>query len=252
MISIAVPSLNYGNYLRDALQSILNQTIEMEILLCDGGSTDNSQKIIEEFEGKIHWHEVAADDGQSHAINKALKHATGKYFCWLCADDYFIDDNLKFIVDALEMAPQSHWAYGDCIFLDQKKNKTKLKSTGGFSQKKLAKGCFIHQPSTIVRTQSLRELKGLSQRLHYAMDYDLWWRMYLHFGKPIYINKPIAVNRNHSQTKTNNFRKEQFNEALKTVMRHNGQLPLIWRLKKPYSVHIKTLKKKFDENFTPL
>lgn len=252
LVSIAVPSFNYGNFLKEALQSILNQKIDFEILLSDGGSSDNSIQIIREFQNELNWLEVEKDRGQSHAINKALQNANGKYFCWLCADDFYLNNSLYQITKALDLSPEHHWAYANCVFLNQAAQSTYLKVPGKFSRDKLARSCFIHQPSTIIRTEALKELGGLTEELHYAMDYDLWWRLYWGYGEPLYVKSSVAVNRDHGNTKTNNFRQEQFIEAMTTVKKYNGHCPITWHLKKPYSVYVRTLKKKIYENFTSL
>lgn len=96
-ISIAVPSYNYGVYLTDCLNSILNQNYSnYEVLICDGGSQDDSLHIIQNFCTKDERFKLVSqkDIGQSDAIIKAFLQSDGDILCFLNADDMFITNTV--------------------------------------------------------------------------------------------------------------------------------------------------------------
>ena len=83
-ISIVVPSFNQGRFLRQALDSILTQSyLEREIVVMDGGSTDQSLEIIKEYAGSLTYWRSQRDAGQAAAINEGLRHCSGDIVAWL-------------------------------------------------------------------------------------------------------------------------------------------------------------------------
>lgn len=88
-ISIVTPSFNQGEYLEETIDSVLSQKYpNLEYIIMDGGSKDNSVDIIKKYEKYLTYWESKPDRGQSHAINKGLKKCNGEIFNWLCSDDY--------------------------------------------------------------------------------------------------------------------------------------------------------------------
>lgn len=113
-ISVITPSYNQGVFLERTILSILNQNYpNLEYIVCDGGSTDNSIDIIKKYEDKITWWCSEKDSGQSNAINKGFKKATGDIVCWINSDDILLDG-------ALEKYAYLHNTYPDCsIYMGQ-------------------------------------------------------------------------------------------------------------------------------------
>jgi len=73
-----------------------------------------------------------------------------------------------------------------------------------------------------------------------AMDYDLWWRLSNNCGSLKFVDKEVAVNRDHAETKTNTKRRLHYKEAIQVVRQHHGSVPLKWRLSQPYSVFFRS------------
>ena len=92
LLSVVIANYNYGRFLFDAIESILSQkhSEEIEIIICDGGSSDDSVEVIKRYESYIAWWCSERDDGQSAAFNKGFSHARGKYLTWLNADDMML------------------------------------------------------------------------------------------------------------------------------------------------------------------
>ena len=87
-ITVVTPNYNYGHYLEETIRSVLLQGYpNLEYIIIDGGSTDNSVEIIKKYESYVTYWESKPDRGQTHAINKGLERATGEIFNWINSDD---------------------------------------------------------------------------------------------------------------------------------------------------------------------
>ncbi len=94
-ISIITPSYNQGCFLKNTIMSILDQGYpNLEYIICDGGSTDNSVDIIKKYENKITFWCSEKDNGQTDAINKGMKKATGDIVGWINSDDVLLPGSL--------------------------------------------------------------------------------------------------------------------------------------------------------------
>ena len=102
-ISIITPSFNQGHYLEQTIDSVLSQNYSnLDYIIIDGGSTDNSVDIIKKYEKHLSYWVSEKDSGQSEAINKGINKASGEIINWLCSDDYLESDALKIINEAFK------------------------------------------------------------------------------------------------------------------------------------------------------
>src|SRR5690554_6525455 len=101
--SIITPAFNQGNFIEETIDSMLSLGYSyLEYIIVDGGSTDNSLEVIKKYEKHLHYCVSEPDRGQSHAINKGLKRATGDIINWINSDDYLEPGALKTIAEAFE------------------------------------------------------------------------------------------------------------------------------------------------------
>jgi glycosyltransferase involved in cell wall biosynthesis len=241
LITVVVPSLNQGNYLDKALSSIFEQNVSVEVFLMDGGSTDNSLKIINKWKNKLCFWRSHKDNGQASAINEGVALGSAPYICWLNSDDWFLPEGLVTLLNVLENNKNIDVAYGKTWEFKERNGKITSTWVEPFNEYRLALRCIISQPATLIRRSAWEFAKGLDDDLQMALDYDLWWRIYRNNGNIEFVDEYIAVNRDHRKTKTNKQRAKHYHEAIKVVKKHYGSVPLKWRLAQPYSVWFRSI-----------
>jgi glycosyltransferase involved in cell wall biosynthesis len=241
LITIAVPSFNQGRFLDDALTSIFQQRVPVEVFVMDGGSTDNSVDIINRWAPKLAGWRSCADEGQAAAINEGIALGSAPFVCWLNSDDWFLPDGLLTLLGALQAHHEVPAVYGRSWNMVEKKCKQAPVWVEPFDERRLATRCIVSQPATLIRRSVWIAVNGVDDQLHLAMDYDLWWRIYKQFGKLQFVDYFAAVNRDHEATKTRTLRHRHYKEAMAVVRKYHGRVPLKWWLAQPYSVWIKSI-----------
>jgi len=241
LVTIAVPSYNQGRFLDDALTSIFEQQLPVEVFVMDGGSTDNSIEIIRKWEGQLAGWRSHKDGGQAAAINEGIALGRAPYVCWLNSDDWFLPSGIEKLIDAMEINKKVPAVYGRTKNFIQNKNSITNVWVEPFNIKRLAVRCIISQPGTLVRRSAWETVGGLDPKLQFSMDYDLWWRLHKEFGDLIFLDDFVAVNRVHEATKTRNYRQQHNDESISIVKKYNGKVPLKWLLLRPYSVWFRSI-----------
>jgi glycosyltransferase involved in cell wall biosynthesis len=182
-ISIITPSFNQGKFIEETIHSVLNQNYSnLEYIIIDGGSNDNSIDVIKKYEFKIKYWISEPDNGQSHAINKGLKQATGDIINWINSDDLLAPNSLSRIAEIYAKKPEIKCLIGN--YYIKSKNKTEeitdkvLKNTFYDS----VRYPIIKQPSTFYSRIALEKMGTLNESLHYTMDYDWYIKFLINFG----------------------------------------------------------------------
>src|SRR5208282_4076800 len=97
-ISVVTPSLNQGNFLEGTLVSVLGQEYpNLEYVVQDGGSTDNSLSILARYSDRLHYWDSARDSGQAQAINRGFHHTSGEIMAWINSDDVLLPGALHYV-----------------------------------------------------------------------------------------------------------------------------------------------------------
>lgn len=240
LVTVAVPSYNQGRYLEAALQSIFAQALPVEVFVADGGSTDGSPAIIERHAPRLAGWRSHPDAGQSAAINECIARGSAPYVCWLNSDDLLLDGGLATLLATLQDS-EAPAAYGQALNRHESSGRQSPVWVEPFDARRLALRCIVSQPATLIRRTAWEAVGGLDERLSMTMDYDLWWRLYKAFGPLCHVPRPVAVNRVHALTKTGNYRRRHYREAIATVRAHHGRVPMKWWLYQPYAVWFKAL-----------
>lgn len=176
-VTIVTPSYNQADFLEETMLSVLNQSYpNIEYIVVDGGSKDGSVDIIKKYEERLAWWVSESDNGQSDAINKGFKGATGQIYNWLNSDDVLYPDAVKTAVHFMQKHPDNEVVYGDRVVIDQNSNildvfepLTVTRSSSRFLLR-------IPQEVTFFTADLWHRVNGLNEELHYVMDSDLWFR----------------------------------------------------------------------------
>lgn len=204
-ISIVTPSYNQGKYLEQTILSVINQKYpNLEYVIIDGGSKDNSVEIIKKYEKHLSYWVSEKDNGQCDAINKGLKRITGELFNWINSDDYLEEDALFTIADAYKNHPDKKVF---CFGLNYLKgNNKELFKPRNNPNDKLQCICdpAISQPATFFSVKAIQKMGMLNPQLHYSMDYEWWLKCMFLFGKESIFtgSQPIATFRIHEDAKS--------------------------------------------------
>lgn len=241
LVTVAVPSFNQGRFLDDALASIFQQQVPVEVFVLDGGSTDNSIDVIRKWAPKLAGWRSRTDDGQASAINEGIAWGGAPFVCWLNSDDWFLPEGLPKLLSELQAHPEAPAVYGRSWNVVQKTGKQAPVWVEPFSESRLALRCIISQPATLILRTAWEAVGGLDGQLHMAMDYDLWWRLYKYMGALHFVNDFVAVNREHEATKTKTLRRRHYQEAMAIVHKYYGRVPMKWWLAQPYAVWFKSI-----------
>lgn len=218
-ISIITPSFNYGDYLEQTIRSVLLQNYpNLEYIIIDGGSTDDTINIIKQYEPWVSYWVSETDSGQSEAINKGIRRATGEWIAWINADDIYFPDTLKTIASIIKENKTTSWVVGSTVFIDNDFNEignfqTKLYSTrsGDKAYQKRSwldyvcyrrAGINLPQPSSFWKLEVVVKAGYLDESLHFAMDRELYGRLAMQGLSPYILDKPLACFRVHPGQKT--------------------------------------------------
>ncbi|MGB3067854.1 MAG: glycosyltransferase [Ottowia sp.] len=235
-VTVAVPSFRQGRFLDQALSSILAQEVPVEVFVMDGGSDDETLAVLDRWKERLAGWRSHSDGGQAAAVNEGIARGCAPYVCWLNSDDWLLPQGLPLLLAALEREPEAVMAYGNTWDWIERTGRRRRSMVLPFSEWVMARANAISQPGTLMRRDAWEAVGGLDSSLHMAMDYDLWWRLYRYGGAPVRVPDMVAVNRVHSQTKTNTQRRLHYQEAMAVVRRHYGKVPLKWWLAQPYAV----------------
>jgi glycosyltransferase involved in cell wall biosynthesis len=244
LVTVVVPNLNHGRYLGEALESIFNQEVPVEVVVMDGGSTDHSLSVISQWKGRLLGWGHGPDGGQAQAVNQGIAMGSAAHVCWLNSDDVFFPGGLRLLLSALSRCYESPVAYGRCWTLNERGRRLFPYVTTPFHPRLLKSYCFIAQPATLIRRSAWEAVGGLDDSLRMALDYDLWWRLYRKFGPFLYIRRFVAGSRMHRDTKTSRNRHEHYDEAMHILLRHTGKVPMKWRLAYPLMVNLRSAMRK--------
>jgi len=193
-------------YLEQTIDSVLSQNYSnLEYIVIDGGSTDGTVTIIKKYEKYLTYWESQPDRGQSHAINKGVKRATGEIINWLNSDDYYEPDALKIVNEAFQNTSINCFTGRSNIF--NERGIIKISKGADIYQNNLAKTigwARIDQPETFFRKEVWDNVGMLNEHLHYVMDKEWWIRYLLKYGlNGIEKSNNIVVNfRSHDKSKS--------------------------------------------------
>jgi len=201
--SIITPSWNQGAYIGECIESVQKQNDpDFEHLIYDNCSTDATSNVIGKYPHVIFTKEP--DRGQSDAVNKGFLAAKGEIICWLNSDDAYPLGLFRRLRE-LFADPQVDVVFGDVLQKNYDGSPdwiacASFESRGGLVRW-WSRDVKLHQPAVFFRRR-VRERTGLlDESLHYAMDYEYWWRM-SEKHRFLYVPEVMAIQHRQPESKT--------------------------------------------------
>ena len=212
-ITVVTPSLNQSLYLEETLLSVLNQHYpNLQYIVVDGGSTDGSVEILRRYESQLSQLTVEPDNGQTDALNKGLRLATGDLITWVNSDD-MLGPGALFALALAHLEEDADIVAGFCC--EQADRHFRLLNLPAVTQATFTVEClgdlfhywfnghYFYQPEVAFTRRILDKVGGqLDVTLHYTMDYDLWLRAAAAGGRVAVVHWPVGFFRKHAAQKT--------------------------------------------------
>lgn len=203
-ISIVTPSYNQGRFLERTILSVLNQGYpDLEYIIFDGGSSDNSIDIIKKYEKHLSCWKSEPDEGQSDAISKGFDMATGDILAWINSDDVYWPGAFDYIGRFFAKHPDLDVIYGDSFTIDEDDNLLRETRSVKFSPTAFKTMSFsLHQASIFWRRDIYKRSSGVNKSLHLTMDRDLWFQFFQLGARFRHVPRTLSCYRAHPDTKT--------------------------------------------------
>jgi glycosyltransferase involved in cell wall biosynthesis len=242
VISIITPSYNQGAFLAETIESVISQSggFSIDYIIVDGSSSDNSVAIIKHYDALLQRGEWPVncmgitfrwvsehDGGQTDALMKGFRRATGSIYAWLNSDDTYLPGALQSAADFFQNNPDTELMYGDAHYVDASGAIISNYRTEEFDLLRLASANIICQPAAFFRRDAFEAVGGLDETLDFVMDYDLWLKIGRRFPCR-YSPGLLATYRLHETSKTiiSDTLTNNSEESLAVTMHYFGWAPL--------------------------
>lgn len=182
-ISVVTPSFNQGRFIQRCIDSVkLQQGVDVEHIILDNCSTDETSEVLRAYQKNSQRVDVKIiiepDRGQTDAINRGFRMATGDVVCWLNTDELYYPETLYRVADFFTQNSQIDVVFGDCDFVDARGTIVKRKKEFGFNRKMLLYyGCYIPSCATFIRRRVIESGYLLDESFRVCMDFEYYARL---------------------------------------------------------------------------
>ena len=224
-ISVITPSYNQGKFLEQTIQSVLNQEYpNLEYIIIDGGSTDDSVSIIKKYQDQLTFWESKKDNGQADALNKGFSKATGDILCWINSDDYFLS-NVFHEISTYDWKPQVGAVAGighiinlnkEIIYTPKYYSPITTETLFHWSHSK-----DFMQPACFFTKEAWEVCGPFNTQLYFCMDVDFWIKISNNFSIDR-IDKVFAHAYAHEDAKTTAEEDKMRLETYLMISSHGG------------------------------
>ncbi|OCQ97433.1 glycosyl transferase [Nostoc sp. MBR 210] len=227
--SVITPSFRQGRFIERTIQSVLSQGIEdIDYIVCDGGSDDETVEILKKYHPKIRW-VSEADKGQSDAVNKGISMTSGDIIAWINSDDIYYPETFNTVRKIFESQAEIEVIYGDADWIDELDQIIYPYPTENWNYKRLIETCYICQPAVFFRRSLIERFGSLDSSLDYCMDYELWLR----YGKYVdfyHLPQKFAGSRMYKTNKTMGKKLQAHYEVVQMLKQKFGKVPDNWMM----------------------
>jgi len=224
-IAIVTPSYNQAKFLRSTIESLLNQNYpRLHYFVQDGGSTDDSRKILSSYGSKLSW-QSEPDAGQSNAINKGFTHASGEIMAYLNSDDVLLPGTLAYVAEAFLTYSDVDVIYGHRIYIDENGFEIGRWLTPSHDSTAIKWSDIIPQETMFWRRRVWDAIGPFDESFRFALDWDFILRAQAAGFKFKRVPRFIGCFRVHDQQKTTRMMKINEEEANRLRIIHLGRKP---------------------------
>jgi glycosyltransferase involved in cell wall biosynthesis len=227
-VGVATPSYNSGDFIRDTIDSVLDQDYpHVRYVVMDGGSSDGTVDVLKSYGDRLDW-VSQPDGGQADAVNRGIERVGGDIVAFLNADDVYEPGAIATAVERFRERPGAALVYGTAVQLDVDGNEIRTTPMLAADHRSLAAFNPINQPAAFASGDVWREVGGLDASLHLALDYELWMRMSASERPLLEVPDVLARIRFHPDAKSEAQRGRHLRESMEVVRRHYGHVPPAW------------------------
>lgn len=226
-ISIITPSLNQGEFLERTILSVLNQHYpNLEYIIIDGGSKDESVELIKKYEKYLAYWVSEKDNGQSDAVHKGFQRSKGEVLAWLNSDDIYLADTLYKVAEVFRNEKETEVVYGNKYIIDERdgliSERRLTHCTPAMTRAGSLYGGFgIYQPASFWRRKTYEKVGGLDTSLKFCMDNDLFIKFALNNVRFKFMREYLVAFRVHRSSKTFTIREVAKEEFAKLIEKYN-------------------------------
>ena len=227
-ISIVTPSYNQAHFIEETIRAVLLQGYpDIEFIIIDGGSKDDTVEIIKKYEQFIAFWVSEKDKGQADAINKGFARATGQIFYWTNSDDWPEKNIFGIAAQRFNELPDVGVLFGNCYFIDENYEILKLRQGYDFNTGDLIELNPIEQNTVFFRSSVWENFGRIKESLHFIVDFELWLRWSLKGVKFKYCPEIFAYFRLHQSSKSTQLQITNIRESSNLVieLKNNGTIP---------------------------
>ena len=220
-ITVVTPSFNQGAFLEQTIRSVLGQLYpNLEYLVIDGGSTDESVEIVKRYESQLAGWVSEKDRGQAEALNKGFIRATGEILCWLNSDDFLLPGALHEAARRLEEG--ADLIYGKCLSFSDKGTRSLVNIPPEHDRELLTMVDYLVQPSTFWRRSLWEKTGPLNEEIHYAFDWE-WFLRAEKLGRFSRADFLFSAYRFHDAHKSSHGGQKRAQEIVAVAKVHGGE-----------------------------
>jgi len=205
-ISVVTPNYNYGHYLDETICSVLAQGYpNLEYIVIDGGSTDNSVDVIRRHEAQLACWESKKDNGQADAINRGFAKSTGDILGWLNSDDLYLPGTLKKVQKVFSGLQEDEAAivFGNCVHVNEESKYaygSDVEKMHGMLDLTLCD--YVIQPACFWNRKVMDTVGALNEDLNFGFDWDWFIRAVEAGVRFVPIGDFLALYRMHAEHKS--------------------------------------------------